>query len=173
MNITLDGYMAALNGGLDWHFPYWSEEMAAYSLEQLRGIDTILLGRLTYQKMAAYWPYAPAGEYAGIMNQYRKIVFSRSLHQARWHHTTVVSDNIGTEIRRLKQQPGQHMIVYGSASITRLFIRLGLVDEYQLWVHPVLLHQGVPLFNTSELNLELLQTKPFRCGVVLFHLRPA
>lgn len=166
--------MAGCRGELDWHFPFWTDEMAAYASRQLRAMDTILVGRRTYERMAAYWPFAPRNDYSEMMNSYEKIVFSTSLATAGWRHSRILSGNIGEEIARLKQQPGRDMIIYGSASIVRAFRQMNLVDEYQVWLHPVAIGRGIPLFKDGDenLSLKLLKTKPLCSGVLLLHYQP-
>jgi dihydrofolate reductase len=182
MNVTLDDYMSGTNGELDWHFPLWNEEMAAYAFEELSGADTIILGRITYQAMASYWPGAATREgctrndiaFANLMNDRSKIVFSRTLKKASWKNTKLVSGNIVKEITTLKQQRGGDMIVYGSGSIVTTLIQAGLVDEYQVWVHPVVIGSGVPFFKDmrSRLELKLLRTKRFASGVIILYYEP-
>jgi len=172
--MTLDGYMAGCKGELDWHFPFWTDEMAAYASRQLRAMDTILVGRLTYEKMAAYWPFAARTDFSEMMNNYEKIVFSTSLKKAAWQHSRVMAKNIGEEIARLKQTPGRDMIIYGSASIVQAFLPMNIIDEFQVWLHPVAIGQGIPLFkNSSELlKLKLLKTKTLCSGVLLLYYAP-
>lgn len=166
--------MAGARGELDWHFPFWTEEMAAYASRQLRAMDTILVGRLTYQRMAAYWPLAPRDDFSEMMNNYEKIVFSTSLKKAGWQHTRVMAANMGEEIARLKQEPGRDMIIYGSASIVQALLPMHLIDEFQVWLHPVAIGSGIPLFKNSSdmLKLHLLKTKPLCSGVLLLHYEP-
>ena len=182
MNVTLDGFMSGATGELDWHFNYWNEEMADHAGRQLSKSDTILLGRVTYQAMAQYWPYQAVNMsfprenvvFAEMMNNYHKIVFSRTLKEATWHNSRVVNTNLRTEILRLKQQPGRDMIVYGSGSIVSRLLQLGLVDEYELLVHPVVLSKGKALFKglQSGRALELFDTKTFSSGVIVLYYRP-
>jgi len=178
-NITLDGFMAGRGGELDWHFPFWTDEMAAYASRQLRSMDTILVGRLTYQRMAAYWPLAPRNDYSEMMNGYEKIVFSTTLKKAGWQHSRIVSGNMGEEVARLKTLPGRDMIIYGSASIVQALRRMDLVDEYQVWLHPVAIGRGIPLFKNGDgknahgpLPLKLLKTRALCSGVLLLHYEP-
>jgi dihydrofolate reductase len=179
INVTLDGFMAGPQGELDWHFPLWNDEMSEFAYEQLCMMDSILLGRVTYQAMAGFWPLELAhasGDqkhraYAGMMNDYTKIVFSKTLAAPQWKNTRVVNRNIAQEIARLKQQPGLDMIVYGSGSIITKLMRLSLIDEYVLWVHPIVLGKGKPLFKAlpDRHLLKLLKTKTFSSGVVILY----
>jgi len=177
MNVTLDGFLSGPNCELDWHFTCWTAEMAEALGQQLERADTILLGRVTYLAMAKYWPAkamdvaAPREDLAFIqmMNRYRKIVFSKTLTLAEWHNSTVANKNLAEEIRQLKQQSGKDLMLYGSAKLVAALVKLNLVDEYQLWVHPVVLGKGKSLFKTlpQRLSLALLQTKVFCSGVTL------
>ncbi len=181
MNITLNGFMASADGALDWHFPFWDGEMAACISQQLDTVDTILLGRRSYQAMADYWPYAAGDPLANPadaciarrMNSYHKIVFSNTLEAAAWQNTRIMRGDISNKILALKQQPGADMIIFGSGSIVQSFMRLGLVDEYMLWVHPVILQEGMPLFKDIQYNtnLQLLQSRAFSTGVVILYYK--
>lgn len=182
MNVTLDDFMSGTNGELDWHFPLWNEEMAAYAFEELSGADTIILGRVTYQAMASYWPTAASRPgytrndiaFANLMNDRAKIVFSTTLKKAAWKNTRVMRGDIAKEITALKQERGGDMIVYGSGSIVTSLIQSGLVDEYQVWIHPVVIGSGVPFFKDmgSRLDLKLLRTKRFASGVIILYYEP-
>ena len=150
MNVTLDGFMSGVNCELDWHFKSWTIEMAECLCEELSKADTILLGRITYNAMATYWP-AKATDcsfprediaFADMMNTYNKIIFSRTLKKVKWNNSRLAKKNIAKEIFQLKQQPGRNIIVYGSGQLVSSLMQLNLVDEYQLWIHPVLLREG-------------------------------
>lgn len=179
VNLTLNGYMAGIDGELNWHFPYWDEAMSAYSYEQLRVADTLLLGRRTYELMADYWPHAatrPSPSEADMvladnMNSYRKIVFSGSLAHARWQNTIIVNKITRQYFHTLKQQAGKNMLILGSGSIIHKLTQLGLIDEYCLWIHPVILPAGVPLFKKIKIppHLQLLTTREFSTGVVVLN----
>ena len=180
-NITVDGFMAGRKGELDWHFSNWNEEMAIFSLEQLDTMDTILVGRVTYQAMANHWPSAaadPCGskldiEYAVRMNYLPKIVFSKTLKKVEWRNSRLVKENIKEEIIKLKQLPGENMIMWGGVSIVQAFMKMGLIDEYRIWVAPVVLGSGMPLFKgINRQDLTLLKTKTFSNGVVLLAYSP-
>jgi len=181
MNVTLDGYLSGPNCELDWHFERWTEEMAESACEQLSQADTILLGRVTYSAMARYWPSTVANPsfprvdiaFAEMINGYVKVVFSKTLKTTEWNNSRLVKGSMAAEIKKLKQQPGKDLILYGSSSLVYALTQLGLVDEYQVWVHPVALGRGKPLFKdlSSPLNMELFRTKTFRSGVLLLYFR--
>jgi dihydrofolate reductase len=109
------------------------------------------------------------------MNTMPKIVFSRTLEKAEWNNTRLVKENVVEEITRLKQQPGQDLIIFGSADLTATFIQYGLIGEYRIMVNPVVLGNGKPLFKgiKDKFNLKLLKTKTFRSGNVLLYYQPA
>jgi len=177
MNVTLDGFMSGPNCELDWHFKSWTAEMAESLGEQLEKADTILLGRVTYLAMAKYWPAKASNlsaaredlAFIDMMNRYNKVVFSKTLTRTEWNNSTVIKKNLANEISKLKQQSGKNLIIYGSGKLVSALINLGLIDEYQLWVHPIVIGKGKPLFKTlpHRQHLELLKTKTFCSGVVL------
>lgn len=174
--ITIDGFFAGPNGELDWFV--WDEEMSKFSTDQLRTVDTILLGRITYQLFADYWPTPTAYKENPIivpmMNDLRKIVFSRTLDSAEWNNSKVVKENIAEEISKLKQQPGKDMVIFGSGVIVSGFAKLGLIDLYRLIVNPVVLGSGKPLFKglNDKLKLKLLNAKMFSGGNVILEYKP-
>jgi dihydrofolate reductase len=179
MNVTLDGFMAGPNCELDWHFQSWTNEMADSLYEQLSMADTILLGRVTYKAMARYWP-SKANDlsfprediaFADLMNNYTKLVFSRTLTRSEWHNSKFIKGNPADEISKLKEQPGKDMIVYGSGKVVESLANSDLIDEFQLWVHPVLLGEGKPLFKNLQkrLSMKLSKTKTFGSGVIILY----
>ena len=181
MNVTLDGFMSGLDCELDWHFQYWNEEMARSASEQLGEADTILLGRITYSAMAKYWPSKGIGlcasredaDFADMMNNYRKIVFSKTLTGCAWNNSQLIKKNIAREINELKRQPGKNMIIYGSGKLVSALIKLGLIDEYLIWAHPLILGKGKPLFKNlrDRIDIRLCSAKTFSTGVVLLHYK--
>lgn len=178
--ITLDGFIAGPNGEMDWVIV--DEEMGKYEGEIVSAADTLLLGRVTYQSFAGSWPYVPDNpdaqaeekEYARKLNAMRKIVFSRTLPSVEWNNSSLVKEVIPEEIVKLKQEPGRDMLIYGSASLVQTLTNHGLIDEYQLLVHPVVLGGGKPLFQdiTARRNLRLVKTKAFPSGVVGLYYQP-
>ncbi|MEJ7681862.1 MAG: dihydrofolate reductase family protein [Segetibacter sp.] len=179
MNVTLDGFMAGPDCELDWHFKCWTKDMGEALCRQLSQADTILLGRITYSAMAKYWPSkindpSLRGEdfaFADMMNNYFKIVFSGTLTNPVWNNSKPVNGNFKDEITALKKQPGKDMIVYGSGKLVNALMHFSLVDEYQLWVHPVILGKGKLLFSHlhERLDIKLVNSKTFSSGVILLH----
>ncbi len=177
MNVTLDGYISGPNCELDWHFRTWTTEMAEALCDQLGRADTILLGRVTYAAMAKYWPYRTMDlsyprediAFAEMMNHYTKIVFSKTFATTGWCNSISVKGNLANEIVKLKQQSGKNMIIYGSGKLVSALTKLHMVDEYQIWIHPVVIGKGKPLFKdpANRMHLELVKTKSFHSGVVL------
>lgn len=182
MNITLDGYMAGPNGELDWHFECWDRHMGERLACELSKADTILLGRVTYLAMADFWPEKTSNPlcsreeyaYAVMMNHHQKAVFSRRLTQAEWSNTVILKDDIEEGMEKLRSASGgQHknIMIYGSGRLVTALIKLDMIDEYQLYVHPVLIGKGKPFFGKyfDQQDLHLLTTTTFPSGVVLLH----
>jgi dihydrofolate reductase len=175
--VTLDGLFAGPNGELDWHVV--NDEFFKQANDLLDSVDTFLFGRVTYQGMADYWtsPAAMADDpvITPKMNKTAKIVFSKTLDKAEWQNSTLVKGDLAAEITRLKQQPGQDMVIFGSGEIVSALTSLGLIDDYRLYVVPVVLGSGKPMFEgiTRPVNLKLTETKAFNTGVVLLRYAPA
>jgi dihydrofolate reductase len=180
-HVTLDGFACGPNGELDWHFDHWNDEMEEYVNEQTRNVDTILVGRVTYERMAAHWPKVLNNltarrkdiEFASLMNTLPKVVFSKTLKRVEWNNSRVVNDDIDDEIMRMKEMPGNDMILWGGVNIVQTFIQRRLIDEYNIWVAPVILGSGRPIFkDVSKLDLRLMRSIEFSNGVVLFTYSP-
>jgi dihydrofolate reductase len=171
--VSLDGFFEGPNRELDWFV--FDEELAAYSKELLRSVDTLLFGRVTYQHMAAYWPTAPKEEIAERMNSLHKIVFSRTLESPRWNNSRLTRNNPAEEILKLKQMPGQDMAILGSASLATSLLKGGLIDEYRVILNPVLIGSGNPVFNgmKERLKLKLPKTRLLGSGVVVLYYQTA
>jgi dihydrofolate reductase len=183
MNLTLDGFMAGPNCELDWHFETWAPDMAASLCKQLSKADTIILGRVTYCAMARYWPGRAADAsfpredlaFADMMNRYEKVVFSKSMTTPIWSNSRLVKGNLRKEIMRLKQQEGKDIIIYGSGKLAASLMKLNLIDEYLLWMHPVVLSKGKPLFRElpDKLHMKLMKLETFQSGVVVLYYEAA
>ncbi|HEX6480016.1 MAG TPA: dihydrofolate reductase family protein [Ktedonobacteraceae bacterium] len=173
--VTLDGFIAGPDGEVDWSV--WDE---AFDREQLPAlldrVDAILLGRLTYQALAAYWPVTSAQDdrVADLMNTIPKSVFSRTLSEAPWGHfnnARVVTDDPAEAVARMKQQSGKDLVIFGSGRLVSELAQAGLIDEYQLRVNPVVLGRGKRLFPDLKetVKLKLLDSRTSPSGVVVLH----
>jgi dihydrofolate reductase len=173
MSVSVDGFMEGPDRELDWQLI--DDELHRHFNDQLAGMGMFLDGRVTYELMAAFWPTAdqdaasppPIVEFARIWRDMPKIVFSRTLERAGWN-TVVKRDVDPDEMRALKAEPGGDLAV-GGADLAAAFMRHDLVDEWWLYVHPVVLGAGKPLFppSATRLPLRLVETKTFGSGVVL------
>jgi dihydrofolate reductase len=179
MSVSLDGFFEGPNRELDWHLV--DDELHWHFNEQLSAMGAFLDGRVNYELMADYWPTAdtdpsspaPVIEFARIWRDMPKIVFSKTLERADWN-ATVVRDVVVDDIMELKAQPGGNMVL-GGADLAATFMRLDLIDEYRLYVHPIVLGRGNPLFKPSDakIDLRLAETRTFGNGVVLLRYQRA
>lgn len=164
--ITLDGYFEGnQNWDLPFHLVVWGQELEKLSIEQLKSADYLVFGRVTYEGMAAYWTNEE-GEIAELMNAIPKIVFSKTLKSVDWNNTTLYNENASAEIKKLKEQGGKDMYVFGSANLSETFVNDNLFDEYRIGIAPVILGSGRPLFSQgiAPKNLTLLSTQQLLTG---------
>ena len=170
--LTLDGVFEEPG---HWSFDYFNEEAMLYKREELFSSDVQLLGRITYEGFAKAWPTMPnTGDFGERMNSMPKYVVSTTLTHADWQNSTIINQNVVEEIQRLKEQPGQNILVAGSGTLVQTLTQHGLVDEYRFMVHPVVLGSGKRLFTgTEKLKLQLLETRAFKSGIVILHYQPA
>lgn len=184
MNITLDGFIAGPQQELNWHCEKWCEEMSQCLTATLSKAHTILLGRCTYETMAAFWPtqtnclHYPREDlaYAVLMNTIEKVVYSNTINASSWNNTKFITAPLAASIKRIKNlsdTASGNIITYGSGKLVNRLMQLQLVDEYQLWLHPVMLGAGRPMFTSvkSYESLQLLSSKVFASGVVLLHYK--
>jgi dihydrofolate reductase len=172
MGVSLDGFMAGPDGEIDWH--HVDDELHAHFNEALRGMGAFLMGRVTYEGMEEVWPTAdddpestpPMVEFTDIWRDVPKVVYSRTLERVG-EGATLVRDVVPEEVRALKAQPGGDMTL-GGANLAATFERLGLVDEYRLFVQPVAIGRGRPVFAPdTRLHLDLAETRTYGNGVVM------
>ena len=174
INMTLDGFCDHTAGIAD-------DETLRHYDELLSNAGTIVFGRITYQLMESYWPSVvrhptgnkPSDEFAVLIDNISKIVFSRTLNHVDWKNTTLQKEVVKEDILELKQRADKDILV-GSPSLIATLSHLDLIDEYQLSVQPIVLGKGLPLFkNVKErIDLRLLKTKTFGCGAVTLYYQP-
>ncbi|MEW2500547.1 dihydrofolate reductase family protein [Amycolatopsis sp. CA-161197] len=165
MSVSLDGYAAPADGRVDWFAAGRSEDGAAANVETLSGAGAHLMGATMYTQVAGFWPTA-TGPFAQPMNDIPKIVFSNSLTTADWPETTIVTGDLAEAVTRLKQEERDgYLLAHGGVRFARSLIETGLIDEYRLVVHPVVLGAGERLF-TKPLTLEPVRTTAFSRGTV-------
>lgn len=173
MQLSVDGFFEGPGRDISWHRV--DEELHSHFNQYIAGAGALLSGRVTHQLMAGYWPNADADptadpvtvEFARIWRDLPKVVFSRTLQHSDWH-TTLVREVVPEDIRALKAQDGGDLLL-GGADLTATFLRHDLVDEFRLYIHPVVVGGGRRLFGDTNptLGLDLLQTRTFGNGVVL------
>ena len=178
-NVTLDGYFTRVNGDFSWaHTGNDDAEFTAFVGGNASGGGELLLGRITYELMASYWPTPVAIKIDPIvaegMNRMPKVVFSRSLDKVSWSRTRLITRDLASEVRRMKQAPGPGMAILGSGSIVSQLSAAGLIDEYQIVVNPIVLGQGRTMFDgvKEKLTLKLTKTRTFRNGKVYLCYAP-
>jgi dihydrofolate reductase len=174
MHISLDGFVAGANGEMDWI--KFDEDLFNYVGKRISEGDTSLYGRVTYQMMESYWPTAgdkPTAtrheiEHSKWYKKVHKVVLSKTMKVAGLNNTTIISDNISDRITEIKKQTGKEILLFGSPTATHSLIQQDLIDGYWLFVNPIILGQGIPLFVDikDKIKLKLLPTtRQFACGV--------
>jgi dihydrofolate reductase len=165
MSASLDGYVAPTDGNSDWSAAGRSDDGRAWTLATLSNAAAHLVGRATYTAWASYWPN-DAGPFAKPMNEIPKIVFSKSLTTADWPDTTIESGDLTEAVTRLKREyPDDYLLAQGGVRFARSLVETGLIDEYRLVVHPVVLGAGERLF-TTPFTIEPISTTAFSGGAV-------
>ena len=176
MHISLDGFVAGPNGEMDWI--KFDEELFDYVGKRINECDTALYGRVTYQMMENYWPTAadkPTAtkhdiEHAKWYGKAHKIVLSKTIKDNGLTNTTIISDNFSDRINEIKQSStseSKEILLFGSPTATHSLIQQNLIDGYWLFVNPIILGQGIPLFvgSKDKIKLKLVTTRQFTCGV--------
>ena len=180
MQMTLDGFSTGPNDEMDYLPPFTDEKMWRDLHEEmwknLEAADTFILGRRTYQIWENYWPAAASNpqstesdkRFSRFADEAQKIVVSSTLDRVEWKNTKLIKDNIAEEIQKLKQQSGKNLVVAGGATVAQTFAKLGLIDEYLIVVHPVILGKGKLLLKDLNVrqNLKLIGTRTFNSGAV-------
>src|SRR5215210_4075954 len=173
--LSLDGVMEAPD---KWHFPYFNEEMGQAVEEGFAAADAMLMGRVNYEEWAAFWPGQDpeVNPMAAQMNSMQKYVVSTTLEEPlSWQNSTLIGEDVGEEIGRLKQGDGGDIVISGSGALVRSLLQYGLLDELKLMIHPVVVGGGKRLFEDfgEHKALELVDSQTFATGVVYLTYRPA
>jgi dihydrofolate reductase len=174
---SADGYMGGPNGEIDWLTGPWSEDMNAYTQESHDPVDLIVLGRKLAEGFIPAWASrtpdeGETQESIDFMNDTPKVVISKSLTSSPWANATVASDLVKT-VNDLKAQPGGDIMVYGGSTLVTNLIAEGLLDELNLYVNPVAIGAGLPVFPTGGYQqLHLVTAQPFQCGITAFRYEP-
>ena len=173
MHISLDGFVAGPNGEMHWITV--NDEIFDFVGQRISRGDTALYGRVTFEMMENYWPSAGQKpnasrhdiEHSKWYANVHKLVLSKTLDEANFSNTEIISADIGERINKIKQKNGPDILLFGSPTATHSLIELGLIDGYWLFVNPVILGKGIPLFkNTNDMvKLKLLNTHQFSSGV--------
>lgn len=166
--VSADGVMESPD---KWHFPYWSDDMGAVVGEQMANADAILLGRVTFQEFASFWPDKQEDEVPGAahMNGTRKHVVSTTIDDvSAWQNSSLVTGDVAAEIRKLKDQDGGDISVIGSATLVQWLLREGLLDELHLLIHPVSLGSGKRILDekAGKVPLRLIECRTLPNGVL-------
>jgi dihydrofolate reductase len=174
MHVSLDGFVAGPNGEMDWIIV--DEELFDYANDRTNASDSALYGRNTWLMMDGYWPTAASGpnaskhdiQHGNWYNSVEKIVLSRTMKSDPSKKVRVIGSNLANEINEIKKGPGKEILIFGSPSAGHSLAQLGLVDEYWLFINPILLGKGVPMFSglKEQVKLKLQKTHAFDNGVV-------
>lgn len=162
--VTLDG---VIENPQNWSSPYWNDEHAGYATKLLFAADALLLGRKTYEGFAEAWPQRSGDPYTDRINSMPKHVASRTLEHLAWN-ASVLEGDAAEAVAKLKQQPGENLLKFGTGGFSKTLLEHGLIDELHLWIFPVLAGSGQRLIDGIEpMHLELLETTPFSTGLVV------
>jgi dihydrofolate reductase len=189
--VSIDGFIAGINGNTDWMIWNWSPdwtwdaELQSYHTQLTKSADCILLSRqMAEEGFNAHWqkvtenPLDARFSFAKHITDTRKIVFSETINRSTqipggWHKTEIANGNFIDAVKQLKNQDGKDIIVYGGSTFVASLIRAGLIDEFHLLVNPVALGQGLPIFNTldNKQDMKLIKANSYKCGIVLLHYK--
>jgi dihydrofolate reductase len=172
--VSVDGVMESPE---EWAFSYSNDEMNEANASGMASSDALLLGRVTYEGLAAFWPHQPGGvPMVDYINSVPKFVVSTTLEEPlEWNNSTLIKGNVAEEIAELKRRPGKDITILGSGALVRSLLGEGLLEELSLMVHPLVLGSGKRLFEDGDdrRGLELIDSRTFGTGVVYLAYRPA
>lgn len=173
MGVSQDGYVARLDGDLDWGLPPEDEAVTAWKLDSMREVGTHIMGRVTYEAMAAHWPSSKE-MFAAPMNNVPKVVFSRTMPEADWPESRIARGHLAAEIDTLRHEPGGDIMAHGGASFVQALSQQHLIDEYRLVIRAVALGSGLPLFKdlTAPQPLTLISATTYPDSTSIHVYRP-
>ena len=187
VQMTIDGYVADINGRTDWQLWNWGadwnwdDELKKYFTGIMESVDCILLSRkmakegfISHWKQAAEDPKDPRFAYASKINETHKVVFTKTLEKSEWDNIDLAKGDLTDEVNRLKSQKGKDMVVYGGASFVSALIKEGLIDQYQLFINPVAIGNGMSIFNqlNDRQSMHLVKAKSYDCGILVMICKP-
>ena len=191
MSMSVDGFVGGAKSDVDWIFATMDDGAVDWTMKSVWQAGVHIMGSRTFRDMASYWPFSTE-VYAAPMNEIPKVVFSKNpsvtspaaraearssdpAKEKSWREARVMSGDLATDIAQLKSEPGKDIMAHGGASFARSLVRLGLVDEFQLLVHPIVRGQGLPLFSElpKPVALQLVSATTFPAGAVAHVYRPA
>jgi dihydrofolate reductase len=176
MQMSVDGYVAGVNGELDWMTWNLDPKLIEFINEITDSSDTIILGRKMTEGFVSYWenivnnqPESPEYSFAKKMVNIPKVVFSKTLRMSTWNNTSLAKGDLADEIGKLKNQSGRDIVVYGGAGFVSSLIREGLIDEFNFFINPVMITKGMRIFDLQDKRrkLTLIGSKPYECGVTV------
>lgn len=177
VQVSLDGYIAGPNGEMDWLVWNWDEDIKQYVNDLTETVDCMLLGRKMTDGFINHWaaasadPANPQNAFAKKMIDTPKVVFSKTLKSSSWINTELAGGELSEEIDRLMKRPGKDIVVYGGAGFAASMIGADLIDEYHFFVNPVMVGQGMTIYDKirHKINLRLVKASPFTCGITVLH----
>ena len=181
IQLSLDGFVCGQQGEMDWMVWDWDDVVKQYVTELTNSADTFLMGRATGEGMAVYWPTVTSNPESGEeerwmadkLNSSPKVIFSKTITHINWTNARIAND-IVEEVKELKKEPGKDILIYGGAGIVSAFIRENLIDEYHLFINPVVIGKGRTIYANVKQNmkLKLLHATPSATGIVIMTYVP-
>lgn len=180
VQMTVDGYIAGLNGELDFMVWDWDNELKQYVTDLTEPVDCIVLGRKLAEGFIPHWagvaanPDDPEHAAGKKFTETHKVVFTKTLAESVWENTVLAKGGLVDEITKLKKQTGQDIIAYGGATFASALIQYGLIDEFHLFINPTAIGKGMAIFKElkHKQNLALVKAIPFDCGIAVLHYEP-
>ncbi|HAA31534.1 MAG TPA: deaminase [Cyanobacteria bacterium UBA8553] len=180
VQMTVDGYIAGLNGEMDFIVSNWDDELKQYVEDITEPVDCIILGRKLAEGFIPHWasvaanPDNPEFTDGKKFTDTHKVVFTKTLDKSEWDNTVLVKGNFVDEITKLKEQDGKDIIAYGGATFVSSLIKQRLIDEFHLFIQPTAIGNGMTIFKEfdSKQNMTLVKATSFDCGIVVLNYKP-